>query len=238
MNYLKIYLKIIKSARNRINSSDVYYEKHHVFPISIFGKNDRIVLLTAKEHYIVHFLLWKECKKRYGIFHYKTKKMHFAFNQMTWKCSENRYTSKTFEIARSVNKIYFSGENNPSKKIEVRSKISMSKKGKERLDLKGKKYFGASEENIKAGIEKMRKKKTGMKTNYPKNRKSSKCSEEKKKNISKSRIKTKENYKNMTEEQFNNWIENQNLYDKNNNKNTNVTRVLTYRNIPHEKYYR
>ena len=31
-----------------------YCERHHVFPKSVFGKNNRLVLLTAKEHYVAH----------------------------------------------------------------------------------------------------------------------------------------------------------------------------------------
>lgn len=55
-----------------------YTEKHHVFPVSIYGKNKRIVVLTAREHYIAHALLEKICIKRYGLKHNKTIKMTFA----------------------------------------------------------------------------------------------------------------------------------------------------------------
>ena len=41
----------------------------------------------------------------------------------------------------------------------------------------------------------------------------------------------------MSEEEFSNWILNQNLYRKDGAKNSNVTRVLMWRNISLENYY-
>lgn len=55
-----------------------YVEKHHIFPVSIFGKNKRIVYLTAREHFIAHVLLWKLTTKRYGTDHKRTIKMRSA----------------------------------------------------------------------------------------------------------------------------------------------------------------
>lgn len=74
MNYLKVYSKLIRKAESRTPPNG-YTEKHHTFPVSIFGKNNRVVVLTAREHYIVHALLEKICMKRYGLTHWKTKKM-------------------------------------------------------------------------------------------------------------------------------------------------------------------
>ena len=128
------------------------------------------------------------------------------------------YTSKQFALAKLA--------------------IYEAKKGKPRNDMLGKKYFGASEESIKFGIEKMRVKKTGMKTqNYPKNRKSPPCSIEKSKKISESRLKTKEKYINLTDIQFNEWIKKQNPFRKDGKRNPNVTRALMYRNNNIELYY-
>jgi hypothetical protein len=75
-----------------------YTEKHHVFPVSIYGKNQRIVLLTAREHYIAHALLEKVCIKRYGLKHYKTIKMTFAHCAMK---SNGKYcNSALYEYAK------------------------------------------------------------------------------------------------------------------------------------------
>ena len=59
MNYKKIYHSIISKAKNR--TTDEYVEKHHIIPTSLGGKNNKenIVRLTAREHFVCHWLLWK-----------------------------------------------------------------------------------------------------------------------------------------------------------------------------------
>ena len=71
-----------------------YTEKHHTFPKSIFGKNNRVVVLTAREHYIAHALLEKAFIKRYGLKHWKTIKMNKAHISM--KASRNILNSKKY----------------------------------------------------------------------------------------------------------------------------------------------
>jgi hypothetical protein len=68
MNYQKIYDKICSHAKlqNRIKYNGVYYEAHHIIPECMGGEgktwqwkwHPNIVLLTAKEHYICHLLLF------------------------------------------------------------------------------------------------------------------------------------------------------------------------------------
>lgn len=43
---------------------DGYVEKHHIIPKSLGGSNkkDNIILLTARQHYVAHWLLWKAYK--------------------------------------------------------------------------------------------------------------------------------------------------------------------------------
>ena len=67
MNYLKVYCNLIRKAENRI-PPEGYTEKHHTFPKSIFGNNTRVVVLTAREHYIAHTLLAKICIKKYVMY--------------------------------------------------------------------------------------------------------------------------------------------------------------------------
>lgn len=90
MNYLKIYLRLIRKAESREwerETASVMTEKHHIFPRSIYGKdrggtNKRCVYLTLREHYIAHALLMKGFVKRYGIQHSKSAKMIYAFHMM------------------------------------------------------------------------------------------------------------------------------------------------------------
>ena len=74
MNYLKVYCNLIRKAENR-TPPEGYTEKHHTFPKSIFGKNNRLVVLTSREHYIAHALLERIYIKRCGIKDKKTTKM-------------------------------------------------------------------------------------------------------------------------------------------------------------------
>jgi hypothetical protein len=238
MKYLKHYILLIRNAIKR-QSINGYFEKHHVFPVSIYGNNSFTVKLTAKEHYVAHHLLWRLCKQRYGVDNIKTKKMHFAFNQMTW-CATNqkRYLASSFASARMCASVYNSGENNPAKLQSVREKISTSKKGLKRSDLIGKKYFGASTEAIEAGIEKMRKSKLGKKiSNYPKNRKGVPCSKDKAEKIRQSRLKTREKYIKMSKEQFLKWLHSKNPMRKDGGKNPNITNALLARGEKWEEYY-
>lgn len=131
MNYIKIYNKIIRNAKTR-NLQNVYKEKHHILPKSIFGNNTRTVYLLPKEHFICHFLLFKYCKKKYGLNHYKTHKMGYAFYKMTISSdNQYRYHSRSYSIARQ-----WYSENNPSKTIKHRERMLGNTYGKARKGLK------------------------------------------------------------------------------------------------------
>jgi hypothetical protein len=152
MNYLKVYCNLIRKAENR-TPPEGYTEKHHTFPKSIFGNNNKIVVLTAREHYIAHLLLEKICIKRYGIGDNKTRKMTLACVMM--RNRSEKYNSHLYEEVRkrySQNmKERMKGENNPSygvpctedrkQKIrekhlgrkasqETKDKMSMTRKGR------------------------------------------------------------------------------------------------------------
>ena len=64
MDYKAIYYKIIKNAKKEIENGNRlvgYYEKHHIQPKALGGTNDKenLVKLTAREHFICHWLLVK-----------------------------------------------------------------------------------------------------------------------------------------------------------------------------------
>jgi hypothetical protein len=60
MNYKKVYDDLIAKCQSR-QSIDGYKERHHITPRSMNGSNDpsNLVDLTAREHFIAHFLLAK-----------------------------------------------------------------------------------------------------------------------------------------------------------------------------------
>jgi len=148
MNYLKTYCKLIRKAENR-TLPEGYTENHHVFPKSIFGNNDRVVALTAREHYVAHALLEKIYIHRYGLKNQKTIKMTYAHNMMGSRGSyKNSYLYETVrsrmaeakreqEISaetRAKLSASNSGKNNPfygkTHSVETRKKLSAINKGR------------------------------------------------------------------------------------------------------------
>ncbi|MCK9154745.1 MAG: HNH endonuclease [Paludibacteraceae bacterium] len=129
MNYKKLYdqYSLYVKSTNRKKGLGVYYEKHHVIPKCIGGSdnNENLVLLTAREHFLAHFLLTKIYKND-QIF-YKLVK---AFNIMNAdNQGGNRYfNSRLFE----KNKMALSNgmkENNPMFNKDVAKRVSISKIG-------------------------------------------------------------------------------------------------------------
>jgi hypothetical protein len=59
--YSKYYFNIVNSAKIKKLSKNVYTENHHIIPKSLGGDNskDNLVRLTAREHFICHWLLTK-----------------------------------------------------------------------------------------------------------------------------------------------------------------------------------
>ena len=136
MNYLKTYCNLIRKAEQRgytkkkAKEQGLYVEGHHTFPMSIFGKNKRIVYLTAREHYISHALLERICIQRYGKEHWKTRKMMYAFWSLNRKNSRNNYLNSYLYEQSKLNfselmkkESIFLTENNPSKTPERREKM-------------------------------------------------------------------------------------------------------------------
>jgi NUMOD3 motif len=152
--YTNCYYKIISNALNlnRIKSTNTYYENHHIIPKCMNGSNkkENLVLLTYKEHFICHLLLRKMVDNPILI-----KKLSYAFRVMS-NCGNT--TAERYNATKKFWLIHFKGENNPnygkhhskqakqkiseankgklagdknpSKRQDVRDKISLSNKGK------------------------------------------------------------------------------------------------------------
>ena len=131
MNYLKTYCNLVRKAEKRgynkkkAKKEGLYVEGHHTFPVSIFGKNKRIVYLTAREHYIAHALLEKVCIKRYGINHRKSKQMINAHIIMGGR---GRY--KNSYLYEESKKRYSDCKKGISRSESTKQKISISMKGR------------------------------------------------------------------------------------------------------------
>ena len=63
--WLTLYKKLIKhrltTPLEEIYDNEVY-QHHHIYPKSIYGKNDKVVLLTVFEHCCAHYWLAKHYK--------------------------------------------------------------------------------------------------------------------------------------------------------------------------------
>lgn len=115
MNYKNLYYAIVTNAINR-PSTIGYFEKHHIIPKSLGGSDDsnNIVKLSAREHFICHYLL----AKMYPYESSEWFKMNHAL--MIMKSSSNRHdryvNSRLYEALRTnfskVMKKAQSGENN------------------------------------------------------------------------------------------------------------------------------
>lgn len=111
MNYKKVHDQIINRAKNR-EKPECYCENHHITPKSMGGTDDceNIATLTAREHFIIHWLLMKI---------HKNKQMVYAFHCMTKPVGNgrSRYTSHSFKYAREAMAKWISdnmsGENHP-----------------------------------------------------------------------------------------------------------------------------
>lgn len=106
MNYKKIYDNlitsrfIVKNDRISLKKLGNYYEAHHIIPKCKGGKNsiDNIVLLTAREHFLAHWLLWLI---------YRDRQTALGFHKMlSSNNKQKRITSaKGYEEAREAYRI-------------------------------------------------------------------------------------------------------------------------------------
>lgn len=136
MNYQKVYDQIVQRATNerikrlRLRKSGGYFESHHIIPKCLGGSNtkDNIAQLTAREHFICHWLL-----ARINI---DNTKLIYAWWRMSTKGNSNRYTpsSRTYEECKELFANAISLKHKGKKKRpftdEHKYKLSLSHKGK------------------------------------------------------------------------------------------------------------
>jgi hypothetical protein len=187
MNYKRQYDNIISRAllENR-KRGEFYYEMHHIVPKCLGGLNNKenLVLLTAKEHYVCHHLLYKLHPHHRGIV--------YSF----WRMSNRlhiKITSTVYENLKILNSKFVTESNKKRKHTkESKDKISKSKlskswgkhskesKDKISKSNKGKPLTDKRKENISKAL-------SGEKHMFF----GKKCSEQRKESIRKARLKTK-----------------------------------------------
>lgn len=97
--YTKIYNSLMESRKTRLNYEG-YVERHHIIP-RCFGGSDEpenIVCLTAREHYVAHYLLIKMTDGD------NKRKMAFALHMLSSNWSaKDLLGSRRYEVARIEN---------------------------------------------------------------------------------------------------------------------------------------
>lgn len=120
MNYQKIYNNIVNNAKERVLEG--YSEKHHIIPKCIGGDNlkENIVILTAREHYILHLLLIH--------IYPENKSLKHAFWMMSHRVDGTYTNSKIYsEIKEFISKELRNNVGTP----EAISKMAKSRKGQQ-----------------------------------------------------------------------------------------------------------
>lgn len=132
--YYRCYYNIINRSKSRTLTS--YCEVHHIIPRSLGGTDDEsnLVKLTAREHFICHWLLTKFTEST------NRRSMIFAFNALANlnNSLQSRYTPKTYELVRKIyaaeksKEMQGAGNHMFGKKhrVDSKEKMSRSKKGK------------------------------------------------------------------------------------------------------------
>jgi hypothetical protein len=145
MDYKKIYDNLMlsrlsaKPQRLLLKKNGDYFEGHHIIPKCKGGSgnsnrpknNPNIVLLTAKEHFLAHWLLWRI---------YRDRQTSLSFHKMiSTNKNQNRITSsRGYQEARESFRLTNIGNQHGKGKTKI---VSEEQKKKQSLIMKGK-YVG------------------------------------------------------------------------------------------------
>lgn len=135
MNYSRIYDSIIESRnslkeeRKSLKKQKLqYFERHHIIPKCMGGTNvdSNLILLTAKEHYICHHLLYLI---------YRDQKLALAWIRLSrsfgkGKNGSYRISARTYQELKELH-VFF---NKREYSAEHRAKISAANRGRKRSD--------------------------------------------------------------------------------------------------------
>lgn len=128
--YTKWYYNIIINAQSR-QPIIGYKEKHHIIPKSLGGSNDKnnLVNLTAREHFICHWLLTKMT--------YNTEKYKMIYAAWRMVCISNTDTNRyisTSRVYQKIRKKYINIVKNRKMSDETKQKLRYANLGKKHSD--------------------------------------------------------------------------------------------------------
>jgi hypothetical protein len=123
MNYKRIYDSLMTKARseNRVKGDGIYYENHHIVPRCMGGEGNlssrkphpNLILLTAREHFIAHKLLFFIYPDNL-----KLARAFWSMVSMKSKGREYRVSSREYAELQEITAKSMSGKNNPLFKME------------------------------------------------------------------------------------------------------------------------
>jgi 5-methylcytosine-specific restriction endonuclease McrA len=154
--YSKLYFTITSNAKQRITEG--YTETHHIIPQSLGGSNDKnnLVELTAREHFICHWLLIKMTEGD------ERGKMLYALQGMKAENKfQNRYHTKI--TARVYEKYRLEHAENHSKRMKGRKAWNKGIPQTEEHKEKNRQAALRRPPKTQETIEKWRKARTGYK---------------------------------------------------------------------------
>jgi hypothetical protein len=140
MNYEKIYNQIIDRAKTR--QLEGYKEKHHILPKCMGGSNGRenIVILTAREHFVCHWLLCRIYPE-----HPKLAHAFWFMSKQNAPGQQRDYTVSSRVYAEAVSNLKFTeehkrkmsiskiGNKNNKSRVFKGMKSDMTKEGRRKL---------------------------------------------------------------------------------------------------------
>lgn len=130
--YTRWYYSIIGNRANNPHPKNCYTEKHHIIPKSFGGSNDisNLVRLSAREHFLVHWLLTKMCEST----DHKIKMNHALLRLMN--ASESlelhKWSKWQYEVAKSKKSIALKEARKNGKDPRLGKKHSLESKEKMR----------------------------------------------------------------------------------------------------------
>jgi hypothetical protein len=131
--YTTWYNNIIATAKSRVLPKDIYTETHHIIPRSLGGNNhsSNLVVLTAKEHRLVHILL-----PRMTINPNHTKSMWYAAWMILRTKNKDQVRKiskgKAYELAK-IKIAEFSSQLHKGKTVSPETRAKQSAKAKGRV---------------------------------------------------------------------------------------------------------
>jgi hypothetical protein len=126
-HYLQRYIRLVRCWAVQDIPNDVYVERHHICPKSLFPEYSdgrrhpwNLLKLTARQHFIAHWLLWKAFRNRSMAWAFRSMFMENAKHDRDYRKSGRLYERVRIETSPK----------GIAKSPEHRAKMSLAAKGR------------------------------------------------------------------------------------------------------------